>query len=162
MSEESKAMVRFVFRSLHVAIPVFPQHVSSTVLQAWWEHGVVNVRNDGDGRPISLTLFQAYYSTIRNFRIDAQPFWCNCIANSSYVTYDGMYCNATNTNPEYFGQKWVHCSSRLARVLSESSSLVLFQIPMAWILIGAIILHSKTLTCVLHSVFHPGISFLHR
>lgn len=43
--------------------------------------------------------------TIRNFRIDAQPFWCNAVSESSDVVYDGMVRNATNDDPAYLGQK---------------------------------------------------------
>jgi len=61
----------------------------------------------GDGRPVSLTLYRVTRGTIANFRIEGQPFWCNAIAESEDVIYDGMYCNATNTNPEYFYDKYV-------------------------------------------------------
>ena len=62
-------------------------------------------REDGDGRPLSLTLYEAYDAIVKDFHIFAPPFWCNCVANSKNVVYDGMKCNATNENPEFFGQK---------------------------------------------------------
>ena len=71
----------------------------------WWDFFTTAPRADGDGRPISLTLFRAVRGVIRNFVIEAQPFWCNCIAESQSVVYDGMKCNASNTNATFFGQK---------------------------------------------------------
>ncbi|KAF9813404.1 hypothetical protein IEO21_05638 [Rhodonia placenta] len=70
--------------------------------QYWWNWYGTASRLDGDGRPVALTLYRASQGTIANFRIEGQPFWCNAIAESHDVMYDGMYCNATNTNPEYF------------------------------------------------------------
>ena len=75
--------------------------------QAWWSYFANRTRADGDGRPVSLTLSNVSRATVRDFRIEAQPFWCNAVANSQDITYDGMKCNATNTNPEFFGQKCV-------------------------------------------------------
>jgi len=70
--------------------------------QYWWDWYGTASRLDGDGRPVALTVYQATRGTIANFRIEGQPFWCNAIAESQDVVYDGMYCNATNTNPEYY------------------------------------------------------------
>ncbi|EMD36110.1 glycoside hydrolase family 28 protein [Gelatoporia subvermispora B] len=77
--------------------------------QTWWSYYSDNdiPREDGDGRPVSLTLFNVTRGTIRNFRIEAQPFWCNAVAESIDVLYDGMLCNATNTDPTYAGQNIV-------------------------------------------------------
>ncbi|KAJ6624704.1 hypothetical protein B0H10DRAFT_715538 [Mycena sp. CBHHK59/15] len=33
-------------------------------------------------------------TAIRDFAIPAQPFWCNAVADSRAVVYDGMRCNA--------------------------------------------------------------------
>lgn len=74
--------------------------------QTWWDFFTTRTREDGDGRPISLTLFEAQDAVVRNFKIFAQPFWCNTVARSSRVLYDGMTCNATNTNPAFAGQKY--------------------------------------------------------
>ncbi|KAJ4490450.1 pectin lyase fold/virulence factor [Lentinula aciculospora] len=75
--------------------------------QIWWDFFSNRTREDGDGRPISLTLFNVTRGIVRNFRIDAQPFWCNCVVESEDVVYDGMLCNATNTNPEFAGTNLV-------------------------------------------------------
>jgi len=44
---------------------------------------------------------------IRNFRIVSPPFWSNTAAESSDIVYDGMYVNATNTDPLYIGKNAV-------------------------------------------------------
>ncbi|KAI0029681.1 pectin lyase-like protein [Vararia minispora EC-137] len=72
--------------------------------QTWWNFFTNVTREDGDGRPIGLTLWGATNGTIRNFQIISPPFWCNCVSESQDVVYDGMICNATNMNPEFFGQ----------------------------------------------------------
>ncbi|KAJ7481917.1 pectin lyase fold/virulence factor, partial [Mycena latifolia] len=64
-------------------------------------------RADGDGCPIALTLFRAVRGVIRNFAIKAQPFWCNCIAESQSVIYDGMRCNAINEDPVFASAKCI-------------------------------------------------------
>ncbi|KAJ6469122.1 pectin lyase fold/virulence factor [Mycena vitilis] len=74
-------------------------------IMPWWDLFQTIPREDGDGRPISLTVFRAVRGVIRNFAIEAQPFWCNCIAESQSVVYDGMRCNASNENPMFAGQK---------------------------------------------------------
>ncbi|EJD40355.1 pectin lyase-like protein [Auricularia subglabra TFB-10046 SS5] len=75
--------------------------------QTWWDYFATRTRLDGDGRPISFTVFQAQDALIRNFKVQAPPFWCNTAAMSQRVVYDGMTCNATNTNPIYAGQNIV-------------------------------------------------------
>ncbi|KAH7096844.1 pectin lyase-like protein [Auriculariales sp. MPI-PUGE-AT-0066] len=75
--------------------------------QTWWEYYQSHAKADGDGRPISLTLHEAKNAVVRNFRIESPPFWCNTVAQSSDVVYDGMYCNATNANPIYTGKNIV-------------------------------------------------------
>ncbi|KZT00729.1 glycoside hydrolase family 28 protein [Laetiporus sulphureus 93-53] len=75
--------------------------------QYWWNWYGLDTRYDGDGRPVSLTVYRAKRGTVANFRIEGQPFWCNAIAESQDFVYDGMYCNATNTNPHYFYQNAV-------------------------------------------------------
>ncbi|KAG6828720.1 hypothetical protein H0H92_006949 [Tricholoma furcatifolium] len=75
--------------------------------QPWWNYFTTVPRLDGDGRPISLTVYQAARAIIRNFRIVSPPFWSNCVAESEDILYDGMYVNATNTNPEFAGQNIV-------------------------------------------------------
>jgi galacturan 1,4-alpha-galacturonidase len=77
----------------------------SSAAQTWWNYFATRTRADGDGRPIALTLSHARRAAVRNFRVNAPPFWCNTVADSAGVVYDGMVCNATNTNPAYAGQK---------------------------------------------------------
>jgi hypothetical protein len=76
-------------------------------LQIWWNYfSMPNItREDGDGRPIALTVFNATRGNVSNFNIIAPPFWCNAVAESEDIVYDGMVCNATNTNAAFFGQK---------------------------------------------------------
>ena len=73
--------------------------------QTWWSFYGNKSRSDGDGRPIAFTLSHVTNGVVRNFRIESQPFWCNTVADSRNVVYDGMYCNATNEDPLYVGQK---------------------------------------------------------
>ncbi|KAF8960871.1 pectin lyase fold/virulence factor [Flammula alnicola] len=67
--------------------------------QPWWSYFATHTREDGDGRPISLTLWKVTRGIIKNFRIESPPFWSNAVAQSTDVTYDGMFINATNTDP---------------------------------------------------------------
>jgi galacturan 1,4-alpha-galacturonidase len=76
-------------------------------MQTWYNFYPTYTKADGDGRPITLTLSHVKKATIRDFHIASPPFWCNTIADSSDVVYDGMVCNATNTNPAYAGRKCV-------------------------------------------------------
>ncbi|KAF8830109.1 hypothetical protein HHX47_DHR2000394 [Lentinula edodes] len=92
--------------------------------QIWWDFFSNRTKEDGDGRPISLTLFNATRGVVRDFRIDAQPFWCNCIAESDDVVYDGMLCNATNTNPEFAGTNLVPNTDGLDTYRSNNVTLV--------------------------------------
>jgi galacturan 1,4-alpha-galacturonidase len=75
--------------------------------QPWWSAFATppRTRQDGDGRPIALTLWKVTRGIVRNFRIESPPFWSNAVAQSSDVTYDGMFINATNEDPKFFGQK---------------------------------------------------------
>lgn len=77
--------------------------------QTWWSYYSANniTRRDGDGRPIALSVVNATHGVVRDFRIEAQPFWCNTVAQSKDITYDGMYCNATNTDARFAGQNIV-------------------------------------------------------
>ncbi|KAJ7236867.1 pectin lyase fold/virulence factor [Mycena haematopus] len=96
--------------------------------QPWWNFFTTTPREDGDGRPISLTVFQAVRGVIRNFAIEAPPFWCNCIAESQSVVYDGMRCNATNTNPAFAGQNIVPNTDGIDTYRSDDISLLNFDI----------------------------------
>ena len=73
--------------------------------QSWWTYFATRTREDGEGRPVAFTLKNVTRGVVRDFRIEAQPFWCNAVADSSEVVYDGMLCNATNQDPAYVGQK---------------------------------------------------------
>ncbi|KAL1664778.1 pectin lyase fold/virulence factor [Schizophyllum commune] len=75
--------------------------------QTWWSYFANRTREDGDGRPISFTLWQTSNATIRDFTVDSPPFWCNTVAESEYVLYDGMKCNATNQDPAWAGENIV-------------------------------------------------------
>ncbi|KAJ7093168.1 pectin lyase fold/virulence factor [Mycena epipterygia] len=91
--------------------------------QAWWEYFTTHTKADGDGRPISLTLYRAQRGIIRNFTIEAQPFWCNCIAESRSVVYDGMLCNASNANPAFAGTNIVPNTDGINTFRSDDISL---------------------------------------
>lgn len=75
--------------------------------QTWWSFYAAGnrTRADGDGRPIALTLADVARGVVRGFRIEAQPFWCNAVARSREVLYEGMLCNATNADERFAGQK---------------------------------------------------------
>ncbi|PPQ77955.1 hypothetical protein CVT25_015430 [Psilocybe cyanescens] len=75
--------------------------------QPWWSFFATRTREDGDGRPISLTVFKATRATIKNFRIESPPFWSSAIVQSTDVVVDGMFINATNQDPAFFGQNIV-------------------------------------------------------
>ncbi|KIY63463.1 glycoside hydrolase family 28 protein [Cylindrobasidium torrendii FP15055 ss-10] len=75
--------------------------------QPWWDYFRVHQKADGDGRPISLTLHQATNGTVKDFQIQSPPFWCNTVAESNDIQYDGMTCHAVNENPEWYGQNAV-------------------------------------------------------
>ncbi|KAF7327397.1 hypothetical protein MKEN_00317500 [Mycena kentingensis (nom. inval.)] len=92
--------------------------------QPWWDHFTTVPRLDGDGRPIALTLFRAARAAIRGFTIFAQPFWCNCIAESQDVVYDGMNCNASNANPAFFGMNVVPNTDGINTYRSDNISMV--------------------------------------
>jgi len=96
--------------------------------QPWWEYFTSHTRDDGDGRPLSLTVFNATRGTIRDFTINSPPFWCNAVANSVDVTYDGMKCNATNTNATFFGQNIVPNTDGIDTYRSDRVSLLNFDI----------------------------------
>ncbi|KAG5339178.1 hypothetical protein C0989_005256 [Termitomyces sp. Mn162] len=71
----------------------------------WWTFFQSQTREDGDGRPISLTVWRAQRGVIKNFLIESPPFWSNAVAESSDIVYDGMFINATNTDPSFIGEK---------------------------------------------------------
>ena len=79
----------------------FTSELLLTSSQTWWNFFSLpeNPREDGDGRPVSLTLSHVKRGAIKNFQVQAPPFWCNAVADSQDVLYQGMVCNATNTNP---------------------------------------------------------------
>ncbi|KAL7278358.1 hypothetical protein ACG7TL_008334 [Trametes sanguinea] len=96
--------------------------------QTWWSFYGNRSRSDGDGRPVSLTLSNVTRGVIKDFRIEAQPFWCNAVADSKDVVYDGMYCNATNQDPLYVGQNVVPNTDGINTYRSDSVSLLRFDI----------------------------------
>ncbi|KAI9060705.1 glycoside hydrolase family 28 protein [Trametes sanguinea] len=96
--------------------------------QTWWSFYGNRSRSDGDGRPVSLTLSNVTRGVIKDFRIEAQPFWCNAVADSKNVVYDGMYCNATNQDPLYVGQNVVPNTDGINTYRSDSVTLLRFDI----------------------------------
>ncbi|KAF9521778.1 pectin lyase fold/virulence factor [Crepidotus variabilis] len=75
--------------------------------QKWWSFYAGKPHNDGDGRPVSLSLVNVTRGEVRNFRIESPPFWANAVSQSSQVTYDGMYTNASSLDPAWEGQNLV-------------------------------------------------------
>jgi len=92
--------------------------------QAWWSYFATRTREDGDGRPISLTVGNATGGTIRNFRIESPPFWSSAVAQSTNIVMDGMYINATNEDPLYVGQNIVPNTDGIDTFRSDGVSLL--------------------------------------
>ncbi|KAF5361505.1 hypothetical protein D9758_006142 [Tetrapyrgos nigripes] len=92
--------------------------------QVWWDFFTNRTREDGDGRPIAFTLNNVTNGIVRNFRVESQPFWCNTVSHSSNVVYDGMYCNASNTNPEFFGENIVPNTDGINTYVSDNVTLL--------------------------------------
>ncbi|KAF9451094.1 glycoside hydrolase family 28 protein [Macrolepiota fuliginosa MF-IS2] len=92
--------------------------------QPWWTFFTSHTREDGDGRPISLTLWQAVRGVIRNFRIESPPFWSNTAAESQDILYDGMFVNASNTNPSFAGQNIVPNTDGINTYRSDKITLL--------------------------------------
>ncbi|EGO01181.1 glycoside hydrolase family 28 protein [Serpula lacrymans var. lacrymans S7.3] len=92
--------------------------------QPWWDYYTTVPRLDGDGRPLALTLYNVTAGRVTNFRIESPPFWCNAVAESKNVVYDGMVCNATNTNPEFYGQNIVPNTDGIDTYRSDSVTLI--------------------------------------
>jgi polygalacturonase len=92
--------------------------------QAWWSYFATRTRQDGDGRPISLTLWKAVNGVVRNFRIESPPFWSNAVAQSNNIVYDGMFVNATNTDPLYKGKNVVPNTDGINTFRSDNISLM--------------------------------------
>ncbi|KAF9037384.1 pectin lyase-like protein [Hymenopellis radicata] len=92
--------------------------------QPWWNYFQNHTKADGDGRPISLTLHQVNRAQVKGFRIESPPFWCNTVAESSHVTYEGMLCNATNTNPAFAGKNVVPNTDGICTYRSDHVKLL--------------------------------------
>ncbi|KAF5337916.1 hypothetical protein D9758_013112 [Tetrapyrgos nigripes] len=92
--------------------------------QVWWDFFTNHTREDGDGRPIAFTLNNVTNGVVRNFRIESQPFWCNTVSHSRNVVYDGMYCNASNSNPKFFGQNIVPNTDGINTYVSDNVTLL--------------------------------------
>ncbi|EJD00654.1 uncharacterized protein FOMMEDRAFT_187149 [Fomitiporia mediterranea MF3/22] len=92
--------------------------------QVRWNYFTSHTRQDGDGRPLSLTLLQSTHAQIRNFYIQSPPFWCNTVAMSKDVVYDGMVYNATNGNEEFFGQNIVPNTDGMNTYRSDNVKLL--------------------------------------
>ncbi|KAI0628254.1 pectin lyase-like protein [Trametes polyzona] len=98
--------------------------------QTWWSFysSTNRTRRDGDGRPVALTLSNVTRGTVRGFRIEGQPFWCNAVADSKEVVYDGMHCNATNEDPRFAGQNIVPNTDGINTYRSDKITLLNFDI----------------------------------
>ncbi|KAK7023893.1 pectin lyase fold/virulence factor [Favolaschia claudopus] len=92
--------------------------------QPWWEYFTSHAKADGDGRPISLTVYRAEHGIIRDFAIEAPPFWCNTVADSKSVIYDGMRCNASNANPAFAGTNIVPNTDGINTYRSDDIALM--------------------------------------
>lgn len=92
--------------------------------QPWWDFFTNHTREDGDGRPVSLTLSNVTRGVVTNFKIDAPPFWCNAVADSEDVVYKGITCNATNTNPTFAGQNIVPNTDGIDTYRSNNVALI--------------------------------------
>ncbi|KAH8101698.1 pectin lyase-like protein [Cristinia sonorae] len=119
--------------------------------QTWWSYYGNRSRSDGDGRPIALTLSHVNRGTVRNFRVESQPFWCNTVADSKNVVYDGMYCNATNQDPLYAGQNIVPNTDGICTYRSDKVTLLNWDITCGddclAIKGNSTNIHAKHLTC---------------
>ncbi|KAJ7224760.1 pectin lyase fold/virulence factor [Mycena rebaudengoi] len=91
--------------------------------QNWWNYFTSHAKADGDGRPISLTLHRVSRGLIRNFAIESPPFWCNTVAESQGVVYDGMRCNASNANPDFAGKNIVPNTDGICTYRSDDVKL---------------------------------------
>ncbi|KAF8186344.1 pectin lyase fold/virulence factor [Pholiota molesta] len=92
--------------------------------QPWWSYFATHTREDGDGRPIALTVWKAARGIIKNFRIESPPFWSNAVAESTNIIYDGMFVNATNTDPLYVGKNVVPNTDGIDTYRSDHISLL--------------------------------------
>ncbi|KXN89717.1 Putative galacturan 1,4-alpha-galacturonidase A [Leucoagaricus sp. SymC.cos] len=92
--------------------------------QPWWSFFTTRTREDGDGRPISLTLWRAARAVVRNFRIQSPPFWSNTAAECQDVLYEGMFINASNTDPEFAGKNIVPNTDGINTYRSDSVTMV--------------------------------------
>ncbi|KAF9488510.1 pectin lyase-like protein [Pleurotus eryngii] len=92
--------------------------------QPWWSFFATRTRADGDGRPISFTLWRTTNALVKDFHIHAQPFWCNTVAESQGVIYDGMKCNASNSDPSFAGKNIVINTDGIDTYRSTNVSLL--------------------------------------
>ncbi|KDR77161.1 hypothetical protein GALMADRAFT_433038 [Galerina marginata CBS 339.88] len=92
--------------------------------QPWWSYFQTHARADGDGRPISLTVWKATGGTIKNFLIQSPPFWSTAVAQSTNVVMDGMFINATNEDPLYIGKNAVPNTDGIDTYRSDGVSLL--------------------------------------
>ncbi|TBU44150.1 pectin lyase fold/virulence factor [Dichomitus squalens] len=92
--------------------------------QPWWSYFATRTRKDGDGRPVAFTLSKVTRGVVKDFRIEAQPFWCNAVADSREVIYDGMYCNATNQDAAFAGQNIVPNTDGINTYRSDKITLL--------------------------------------
>ncbi|KDR70737.1 hypothetical protein GALMADRAFT_144615 [Galerina marginata CBS 339.88] len=93
--------------------------------QPWWTHfSASSSRKDGDGRPISLTIWKATRGVVRNFRIESPPFWSSAVAQSTGIVMDTMFINATNQDPAFSGKNIVPNTDGIDTYRSDNVSLL--------------------------------------
>ncbi|EKM78503.1 hypothetical protein AGABI1DRAFT_121554 [Agaricus bisporus var. burnettii JB137-S8] len=92
--------------------------------QPWWSFFETRTREDGDGRPISLTLWRAKRAVVKDFRVESPPFWANEAAESQDILYDGMLVNATNTDPKFAGKNIVPNTDGIGTYRSDRISVI--------------------------------------
>jgi len=76
--------------------------------QVWYEYA--EDMGNVDGRPMGLTILDAYNVVVKDFAVIQPSFWAHLAAQCENVYYHNMYVNATNENPEATGndpKKWL-------------------------------------------------------
>ncbi|KAK7468361.1 hypothetical protein VKT23_002877 [Stygiomarasmius scandens] len=98
--------------------------------QPWYSRaaGVVNQ----PGRPMSLYVFNASDSLVKDFSVIQPQFWAVFVSQSSNITLDGVYVNATNHDPSepeanpdavFDGYNWVINTDGIDTYRSDSINI---------------------------------------
>ncbi|KAI9056457.1 glycoside hydrolase family 28 protein [Trametes sanguinea] len=119
--------------------------------QHWWSWYGNATRLDGDGRPVALSLVNVTRGTVKAFTMDSPPFWCNAVADSRDVVYDGMRCVAQNADETYFGQNIVWNTDGIDTFRADNITLLNFDITSGddclAIKGNSTNIHAKNITC---------------